>query len=459
MKTLLLDEIRVRMGAKGHAEMVPAHVTGVSTDSRRIKEGDLFFALRGPNFDGHAFAAEVLAKGATAIVAEKGAELAAGVDIKRVLLVEDTVTALGKLAGYYRGTLSGTVIAVTGSNGKTTTKELIYHILSKRYRGGRSVKSFNNHIGVPLTLLSCEADDEFLVAEVGTNHPGEIDQLGGIVRPDVAVIVNAGESHLEGFGSVDRVAAEKASLAKHVKSGGAVVVNGDRELLSKLVGESSAPAIRFGFSEANDMRITSLESDAAGVRFEVNGKFWFELPVLGRHNALNGLAAIVVARRMGFEMEEIGEAMKDFTLPGMRLELTKVGDVTILNDAYNANPASMGAALEVLRDYPAMGRRVFCCGQMFELGQRTREYHLELARKIGEAGVDVMVAVGEYAEAMVKEAKSAGMKAKQTYAFSTSEAAGEAIGKIVRGGDLVLVKGSRMTAMEKIIEKVLSAKC
>ena len=463
MKTLLIEEIRKRIGAQGYGELDLERVTGVSTDSRRIKAGDLFFAIKGDNFDGHNFAGEVLAKGAVGVVAKRDAELGGEVDVKRVLVVDDVVSSLGKLAAYYRQQLSGTVIGITGSNGKTTTKELIYHILSKKFRGHRSIKSFNNHIGVPLTLLSCEADAEFLVSEIGTNHPGEIDQLGCIVRPDVAVIVNVGESHLEGFGSVERVVAEKASLAKHVENGGVVVVNGDCELLAKLVGESAGGVIRFGESEANDLRMTAVEANGDGIRFEVNGKFWFGLPVLGKHNAMNGLAAVAVARRMGFEMDEIAEAMKDFSSPAMRLERLEVGGVTILNDAYNANPASMGAAVEVLRDYSVKlkGRRVFCCGQMFELGEGAREFHLELARKVARAGLDVFVAVGEYGQAMVEEAKKFGMADRLVAAFDNSQEAALAIkgrgrGRVsfVRSGDVVLVKGSRATAMEKIVEEI-----
>jgi UDP-N-acetylmuramoyl-tripeptide--D-alanyl-D-alanine ligase len=454
MKTLLLDEIRERMGAKRHAEMVPAAVTGVCTDSRLIKAGDLFFAIPGDKFDGHAFLAEVLAKGAVGVVVAKNKPLPAGVDVKKVLVVDDTIAALGKLAAAYRDMFSGTVIAVTGSNGKTTTKEMIAHILGRRYRVHRSVKSFNNHIGVPLTILSCESDIDFLIAEVGTNHPGEIDQLAGIVRPDVAVITNAGESHLEGFGSVDRVAAEKASLVKHVRAGGAAIVNGERELLLRLVKQTGVHTISFGTSAHCDMRITSQTVSENGLAFEVNGKFHFDLPVPGMHNAMNALAAIVVARRAGLEMSEIAESLKDFKLPGMRLEILKIGDYTVLNDAYNANPASMGAAMSVLSGMQTAGRKVFCCGQMLELGERSETYHRELARKIGQDGVDVLVTVGKYAKEMADEAVAAGLPEKNVHSYATSEEAGQAIGGMIHQGDLILVKGSRGIQMEKVIEKI-----
>ncbi|MFA5863378.1 MAG: UDP-N-acetylmuramoyl-tripeptide--D-alanyl-D-alanine ligase [Phycisphaerae bacterium] len=454
MKTLFLDEIRDCLGARVQSDIPLVSVTGVCTDSRQIQSGDIFFAIRGPNFDGHQFIDQVFTAGASGVVVEKTAVLPANADFKRVLVVDDTVTALGKLAAYYRDELACTVIAVTGSNGKTTTKELISHILSKRLRGQRSTKSYNNHIGVPLTILSSEINDEFLVAEVGSNHPGEIDHLGSIVCPDIAVITNIGESHLEGLGSIERVAAEKASLTKHVRSGGAIVVNGDREMLLRLISHPQAMVISFGESENNDMRISSLAVESNCLRFEVNNHFKFELPVLGRHNALNCLAAIVVARRMGFEMADIAEALKDFKLPAMRLEVLQIGDKTVLNDAYNANPASMKSALETLEKYPTTGRRVFYCGQMKELGEQSEQFHRDLGRRIGSDHVDVLIAVGEYAKEVIHEAVSAGMPANHVWAFPDVVEAGKELKNIIKSGDLILVKGSRSMKMEQLIERM-----
>jgi UDP-N-acetylmuramoyl-tripeptide--D-alanyl-D-alanine ligase len=454
MKTLFLDEIRDCIGARAHSEMGLVGITGVSTDSRQIKAGDLFFALRGPNFDGHQFIAEVFIAGAAGVVVEKSARLPEGVDMTRVLIVDDTVVALGKLAAYYREELACTVIAVTGSNGKTTTKEMISHVLGKRLRGRRSTKSFNNHIGVPLTLLAADVHDDFLVVEMGTNHPGEIDYLGNIVRPNIAVITNVGESHLEGLGTLDRVAAEKASLAKHVHTGGAIVVNGDRELLLRLISHPQAMVISFGMSEHNDMRITALTAETDRVRFEVNNRFPFELPVLGGHNAINCLAAIVVARRLGFEMADIAEALKDFALPAMRLELAIVGDYRVLNDAYNANPASMACALDVLRGFDTAGRRVFCCGQMLELGEKSEQFHRELGRSIGSANLGALVAVGAFARQMVDAAVAAGLDSGRAWAFDSAAEAGKALKNILRPGDLILVKGSRSMKMELLIDRM-----
>ena len=456
MKTLFLDEIRTAVGARVHGEVPLAGVTGISTDSRSSRQGDLFFAIRGPNFDGHEYVEAALATGAAGVVVDKRWVAPESVDAGRVLVVEDTVTALGKLGAYYRDQLACTVIAVTGSNGKTTTREMIHHILSKRLRGRRSVKSYNNQIGVPLTLLEADEHDDFLVVEAGTNHPGEIDYLGNIIRPDIAVITNIGESHLEGLGTLERVAAEKASLAKHVRPGGAIVVNGDRDVLPRLITQPQIMVIRFGTAETNDMRISAVTTNGQSMEFEVNKRFRFHLPVLGTHNALNCLAAIVVARRLGFEMEPIDEALKDFILPAMRLEVTPVGPFTVLNDAYNANPVSMKSALEVLTSYPTSGRRVFCCGQMRELGPESEKYHRELGRRIGSEAVDVLVAVGESAGAVAEEAVRAGLAKDRVWSFTDSEAAGRDLKKILVPGDLVLVKGSRAMKMERLIEQIKS---
>ena len=448
MKTLFLDEICDCISGRGNGDISQYEVRGVGTDSRQISEGDLFFAIRGENFDGHDYVGEVLAKGAAGAVVERDI----GVEDARIIFVDDVITALGRLAGYYRDELACTVIAVTGSNGKTTTREMIHHILSKRYRSRRSRKSFNNHIGVPLTILSSETEDEFLIVEAGSNHPGEIDYLGHIIKPDIAVITQISETHLEGMGSIGRIAAEKASLVRHVRAGGAIVVNGDNQMLLRLISHPEATVFSFGESADNDMRLSSIKVRQQGIDFEVNGRFRFSLPVLGRHNAFNCLAAIVVARRCGFEMEEIAEDIKDFKLPDMRLAVRKINGITIINDAYNANPRSMLAGLGVLNEYPSSGRRIFCCGDMLELGEQAEGYHRQLGRHIGCSSIDMLIAVGNFAQKVAEEAISAGLPRKNVFVFSNAEQAGMRLKSLVAEGDVVLLKGSRGMKMEDMIK-------
>ena len=450
MKTLFLDEICEIISARCDEVLNVYEVKGISTDSRTIKAGELFFAIKGENFDGHDFVSAAFDKGAVGAVVEKEPALRDESYRSRLLYVDDVIRALGRLAGYYRDELASTVIAVTGSNGKTTTKEMIYHILSKRYKGKRSEKSFNNHIGVPLTLLGVEVNDEFLVAELGSNHPGEIDYLGNMVRPDIAVITQIGESHLEGFGSIERVAAEKASIARYVRAGGAIVANGDNHILLRLISHPQATVFSFGVSEDNDMRVGNIVQRKEGIRFTVNGRFDFFVPVIGRHNAINCVAAIIVARRMGFEMAEINEALRDFRLPAMRLEVTESDGVILINDAYNANPVSMSSAIDVLVNYPCRGRRIFCCGDMLELGSQSESFHRQLGRRIGCCDVDILIAVGKFAKQVADEAISAGLKRENVFVFENASQAGEALRAIAADGDVVLIKGSRAVGMEEI---------
>jgi len=453
MKPLFLDEIRDSMGGRSLAEPPAITISGVSTDTRNLSTGEVFFAIRGEHFDGHDFLAQAFDKGAAATVAEHVPEDLAANYASRVIVVDDTVRALGRLASYYRNELACTVIAVTGSNGKTTTKELIHHVLSKYYRGRRSQKSFNNHIGVPLTLLSGEPGDQFLVAEAGSNRPGEIDYLGSIIRPDVAVITNVSEAHLESFDSIEHVASEKASLANHVRPGGAIIVNGDRELLLRTVSHPQAMVISFGQSDANDLRVTDLKTTPKGVEFIVNNRFEFFLPVLGRHNAVNCLAAIACARRMGLEMAQIASSLQDFRLPDMRLQIEHIGEMVVLNDAYNSNPASMLSALEVLAELPAAGRRVFFCGEMLELGRDSEQYHRQLGRRIGCSSVTVLVAIGSQAPAIAEEAISAGLSRKNVWTFKDVEEAKSQLGGMIRCGDVILIKGSRAVGMEALLDE------
>ncbi len=453
MKTLFLDEICEIIGARCNSNDIErmAKVCGVSTDSRTTQQGEIFFAIKGERFDGHDFVASALERGAVAAVVEKDIELFDSRIRDKLLYVDDVLLALGRLASYYRDELTCTVIAVTGSNGKTTTKEMIYHILSKRYAGYRSPKSFNNHIGVPLTILQSDTRDEFLIAELGTNHPGEIDYLGDIVRPDIAVITQIGEAHLEGFGSLERIASEKASLVKYVREGGAIIANGDNPMLLKLISHPEATIFSFGISEENDMRVSDIVQEADGLRFRVNERFEFFIPIIGRHNAINCLAAITVARRMGFDMEEIRDAIRDFKMPEMRLNVLEIEGVTFINDCYNANPVSVLSALDVLDNFDVEGKKIFCFGQMFELGRDAERFHCDVAVQIGKSGTDVLIAVGEFGPQIKREAIKSGFKEENCFVAESSDRAGEILREIARRGDVVLIKGSRAMKMEKIL--------
>lgn len=433
-------------------------VESISTDSRTIKEGDLFFAIKGEHFDGHDFVAEAFKKGASFAVVSQIPQDKEIPFKDRLIFVNDTVTALGKLAKNYRKGLSSTVIAVTGSNGKTTTKELIYHILSKNLKGRRSTGSFNNKIGLPISILEADGKEDFLVLELGTNSPGEIDYLANIAEPNMGVITQISEAHLDGLRDIRQIAAEKTSLIKYIRTGGAAAVNGDNPLIMKFIDRSDISIFTFGRRKENDITVSNIREDIDGIHFLVNGKQSFSLPVLGRHNAYNFLAALIIARRMGFSMESIKDAIKDFSPPNMRMQRIKLSrpNITIINDAYNANPTSMLAAIETIEQLPCKGRRVLCCGDMLELAEKTELYHRKIGKRLGKSKkINCIIAIGSYSGYIAEEALAAGAEKNSVFAFKDTKQASEFIKDFIRENDIILFKGSRRLKLEYIINNIL----
>jgi UDP-N-acetylmuramoyl-tripeptide--D-alanyl-D-alanine ligase len=448
MKSLTLAEVVEAIRGRPSGTLPAGSISAVSIDSRTIQAGALFVAVPGQRFDGHNYVEQAMERGAKAAVVSRR-DLVRD-DMGRPLIwVDDTVAALGRLASYYRDQIAATVIAVTGSNGKTTTRAMIHHVLSGRRRGGQAQKSFNNQIGVPLTLLSAEGDDEFLVLELGTNHPGEIAGLASMARPDMGVIVSIGPAHLEGLGNIEGVIREKTSLFKYVRKGGLAVVN--RDCLSpadELPEGVTLPVVSFGESAEAHVRLTAFEQRGHGIRFQYNNRFEVQMPVLGRHNALNALAAVVVARRLGYTDEEIAARLATFSLPEMRLERMRLGDAEVLFDAYNANPASVIAALDVLDAMQVAGRRVLVIGDMGELGTGSETLHREVGRRVATMRIDALVMVGPRAGVIAEECADR----MTQHRYADSNQAAERLGEWLRSGDLVVIKGSRAMKLERIVE-------
>ncbi len=473
MKSLTLEEVVAALEGTIDRALPVGSVTRVSSDSRSIQAGDLFVAIRGPQFDGHNFVGEALGKGAIAAVVNEDFASAgpgsAGLTPGAILIrVDDTIEALGRLARWYRRSVIGgsvTVVAVTGSNGKTTTKMMIAHVLAGRWKGRASIKSFNNEIGVPLTLLATEPSEEFVICEVGTNAPGEIAALARLVEPEIAVITGVAPVHLEGLGSLEGVAAEKLSLLNELRPDGCAVINADSELLRWSMAHDRQIAkvkkVTFGEWPEADLRLTgvnTLDLPADGRKgpriaqeFTVNGRFVYRLNVPGRHNVLNALAAIGVARRFGMNDEEIAARLATFELPPMRLDSRRVGSLTLINDAYNANPASMAAGVDVLTSTPTEGRRVLVMGDMRELGPAATDLHRETADRIGRSCLDVVIAVGEHAKLVRDAVREASGGRIETHAYATTGLARRRLASLLRAGDTVLVKGSRAMALEKLV--------
>jgi UDP-N-acetylmuramoyl-tripeptide--D-alanyl-D-alanine ligase len=456
MKPLTLNEIRQAVGGRA-LNAVPAAakpIGVVSTDSRQVAAGSLFVALRGENFDGHHYLAQAATGGAiAAIVEEAPAEAVAGLHL---IGVADSRQALGRLASVARKTLRGKVIGVAGSNGKTGTKHLIHAALSAKLRGTVSPKSFNNDIGVPLTLLPAEPSQDYVVVEMGTNHRGEIRVLTKMATPDIAVITNCGLEHLAGLGDLAGVRIENASITEGMNERGLLVVNGDDDELLAAVASYRGRRITFGHKPSNDLFATDVQCALDGVRFRLNkSRLIVFVPLLGKHTAVNALAAIAIARRMGVAEEAVVAGLATATGPEMRLQRMDAGGVTIINDAYNANPNSMRAALETLSALTPKTRRVAVLGDMLELGETSEQCHREIGELAGSCGLGVLACVGENAKHIARAAAGPlKMSADCVMRYPDAQAAAADVPKWLNDGDLVLLKGSRGIHLELVARAI-----
>lgn len=434
-------------------------VRRVTTDSRQIQGGDLFVALAGERHDGHAFVPDVARQGALGVVMERTKAPAAPLGLA-VVAVEDTRRALGRLASRYREDFSLPVIAVAGSNGKTTTKELLASVLREQSDTLASEASFNNDVGVPLTLLRLEQNHAAAVLEVGTNHPGELAPLVNMVRPGLGVLTQIGREHLEFFGDLAGVAQEEGWLAELLPAQGRLFLNGDGPWTSHIVGRCPAPAVRVGLSPENDWRAHEVRSHSSGVSFrctaprrEFEGDY--QVNLLGRHQATNALLALAVAAELGLSPDAVRRGLARCPSPKMRLQVWEAHGVRVLDDCYNANADSALAALQTLCDLPCGGRRIAVLGDMAELGSHTAAAHREVARGAVELGVDRLIAVGRWARETIETARSAGLR--DVIEFPDVPAAVRSIKGLVQPQDLVLLKASRSVGLERIGEALRGA--
>lgn len=441
MKPVTLDW--VALACEGELlDADPAQVVSrVRTDSRRVQAGDLFVALKGERFDAHDFLGDVVASGAAALVVSREYP-----GVARVV-VGDTLAALQRMASAHRGLLSVPVIAVGGSNGKTSTKELLAAALGSRLRVAKTEGNLNNHIGVPMTLLTIDERHEAAVVEVGTNHPGEIAQLSGWVRPDVAVVTNIGAEHLEFLVDEAGVAREEGDLLAGLRAGATAVLNADDPWTPALRERTQARVWTAGFAEDADMRVREWEATEDGQRFvlECGGESRAcAIPLTGRHMAVNAALAAAAALAAGVALEDAVRGMGGVVLPGARMRVARGRGVTLIDDSYNANPSSMLAALDELA--LAGGRRVAVLGTMGELGSGAAEWHRRVGAAARERGIDLVVAVGPHAP---DYASGAGASAQ--CCADTAEA-GAWLRAGLRAGDTVLLKASRSAAFERIAE-------
>jgi len=440
--------LREAAEAIGCAGVPAVTVSGYSIDSRTTVSGDLFFALRGEHRDAHEFVGQAFEHGAAAAVVER--PIGSG----PLLVVEDTVRAMQTLAAWARRRWSGVVVGVTGSAGKTTTKDLIAHLLAVEMPVGKTGGNYNNHIGLPLSLLRLPDDARAGVLELGMNHPGEIRALAAIARPSIGVVTNVGYAHMEFFDSLDQVALAKRELIEALPPDGVAVLNADDPRVRRFRDVHPGPVVTFGFSSGADVRAEEVEPGPEGTRFLAGG-CRFETTQIGRPAVLNLLAALAVARVFGLPFERLREPVRSFLPLKMRGERFAHRGITVWNDCYNSNPDAARAMLDALRVTPAR-RRIAVLGEMLELGRWAQELHRDVGCHVAQCEISLLVGIRGAARAMVDAAIASGLDAGAAYFFDEPEPAGDLLRTLAGPGDVILFKGSRGTRVEKALERFLA---
>jgi UDP-N-acetylmuramoyl-tripeptide--D-alanyl-D-alanine ligase len=451
MKQITIEKLTEIIKASGKTVGASNSITGISTDSRSVKPGDCFFAIAGENFDGHDFLGEVFAKGAACAVVSKDIKLAG----KVLLKVSDTIKALGDLACWYRQECNFKVVAITGSAGKTTTRQIVHHVLSRHFKVFQSPKSFNNFIGLPLTLLGAEPDHKVIIVELGTNHPGEIEYLARIALPDIAVVTNVYPAHLAGFGSIEKIAEEKLSIAKGLRAKGALIINSDCRILL-----DSARRLKLSFQKIScfnddaDYYIENFIMGPLASSFTID-KTLVEIPLPGRGNIENALAAWAICSNFAITTVQFAEALKTISPISMRTEMLKIGHLTVISDCYNANPASMKNAIDILTILADSKKRraVFICGNMAELGDSEQSLHRQLGEQIAKSGVKLLITLGNLAAIAAESARKVSPEI-QTSSFMSNTDLCNNLSCLVKESDIILVKGSRVNKLELAVEKL-----
>ncbi len=425
-------------------------------DSRKATENSMFIPFKGEKVDGYDYIQKAVLNGCKCVFIEEEKYYNPVLPCE-FILVENNLKALQSLAKGYRESLDIKIIGVTGSNGKTTTKDLVTAVAKKSGHTLKTVGNLNNEIGLPLTLLSCEVEHRIAVLEMGMSDLGEIDLLSNISNPDIGIITNIGESHLENLKTKDNILKAKSEIFNHMNKGGVGILNGDDPYLLRL-SSGIEICILYGFSEGNDIIAKDLKKYSNKTEFMVsyeNNEYHFEIPLLGEHNVLNSLAAIAVGIKLGIKIEEIANALLNPNMTSMRTEIIKLEkDLTIINDCYNASETSTLAALKVLDDLDSCGnRKVAILGDMLELGNYTEIAHNNVGEFAAQKGFGVLCAVGQFSKYIIDGAKKTGYKGL-TLSFSNSIDAAQGIVGILQPKDIVLVKGSRGVKMEAIVDKI-----
>lgn len=440
---------QVLQGGSTNIDAAAADVTGISIDTRTIQSGDLFFAIQGKRLDGHQFVGQAIAQGASACVVKQGTDIGDG--NAPLLTVDDVNQALARFAHWYRRQQKATVIGVTGSVGKTTTRNMVHTALAPYLKGIQSPANYNNEFGVPLSIAQLEQGHQYAVLELGASQTGEIRMLAEMARPEIGVISGIGPSHLEYFGTLQCTAEAKAELFEQLPASGLAIVNGDDRYAEFLISRSPAPAFRVGLSDDNDLRAVGVHQGESGLTFQVEGTE-FVVPVVGQHFVYPALIAIAIGKILGLTSQELAESLRAFEPVRGRCHVELIGDWTIVDDAYNSSPVSMRAACELLSDWPTTGERVLVMGDMLELGPDSASYHYEIGKKIAGSAIDWLFVCGDQAAAVVQGAVENQFPAGRVVQGTDIEEIKADVFSRLEPGDVVLVKGSRGMRMERLIE-------
>lgn len=421
-------------------------VTAFYTDSRKTEPGAMFVPIRGENTDAHRFIPQVFAAGAAAVFSEETLESSAG----NVVYVENTIAALQAVAAAHRARFAIPVIGITGSVGKTTTKEMVALAVSAGRRVMKTAGNANSQIGLPLTVLRLAPEDEAAIVEMGVSMPGEMARIARVAKPNLALVTNIGVSHIEYMKTRENILAEKMHIADYIPQGGTVLVNGDDDLLSTLQSDENRRILRFGMQEGCDYRAVDLKTDAKGTHFVcVHGAQAFPMyvPAAGEHNVRNALAALAVAEMLGVPAAAAIQAIQGYTPPAMRQQIFEANGITLIDDTYNASPDSTKAALKLLTQLETRGKRYAVLADMLELGDYAAQSHFEVGAAARALSVDFLVCIGSLAKNMIDGFDNA----SQSKWFETNEAAIQFLKAELKAGDCVLCKGSRGMAVDEII--------
>jgi UDP-N-acetylmuramoyl-tripeptide--D-alanyl-D-alanine ligase len=427
-------------------------ISRISTDSRTLQSGDLFVALRGENFDGHGFIEQAAARDAIGAMVDRKWTGAAPKDFS-LLRVDDTLIAYQQIAASYRQSLPLKVIAITGSNGKTTTKDFVAAALGTRFRVTKTEGNFNNHVGLPRTILEATSRDRIAVWELGMNHPGEIAALAKIAAPDVGIVTNIGVAHIEFMGSREAIAEEKGALAEAIGPEGTLILNADDSFSAAIAKRTRGKIVFAGINEGS-VRATDLRQSASGSEFTIlegAHRCRAQLPVPGLHMIQNAVLAVAAGRVFGLSLEDCAAGLVSAPLTKARLQIKTIRGVQFIDDSYNANPESMRAALATLAELETDGRRFAVLGEMAELGKESERGHREVGEAAATLQIDELIAIGETAAMIADGAKKAGLENSRTVS-SPAEAAA-ILAEESSPNDLVLIKGSRAARTERVLEE------